>query len=303
MLTTDLNDMMVFLSIVEAGSFTLAGERLGIPKANVSRKLTRLEQSLGVTLLERSTRTQQLTVAGRKYLLHCKRIHEEVALAQTSVCQELNAYTGDLKIGASVATGQEILKPSLAKFMSKYPDISLQLNLVNRRVNFIEEGFDVLIRIGKLDDSQLIGKKLGTVQKRLYASPNYCQHEAAPLNIEQLKEHPLLLMNAVSNDSRFLLKNKTQEFEFKEKARFLVDDFSVLKEATLSGLGIGLLPSYMCQHEVNNQKLTPILADWATPALDVYALYPKNRAKIPKVKAFLTFIDELFTRRLVYQQK
>ena len=298
MLTTDLNDMMVFLSIVESGSFTLAAERLGIPKANVSRKLTRLEQALGVTLLERSTRTQQLTAAGKKYLLHCKRIHEEVTLAHTSVCEELSAYTGDLKVGASVATGQEILKPALAKFMAQFPQINLQLNLVNRRVNFIEEGFDVLIRIGKLDDSQLIGKKLGAVRKRLYLSPHYCQNKAIPTQITQLKEHDLLLMNAVTNDSRFSLESNAQATEINQKARLLVDDFSVLKAATISGLGIGLLPDYMCQEEVEDKKLIAVLPEWATPALDVYALYPKNRAKIPKVKAFLTFIDELFAHRL-----
>lgn len=142
----DLNDMMVFLAVVETGSFTLAADRLAIPKANVSRKVSRLEQKLNVTLLERSTRSQHLTEAGSRYLMHCKRIHEEIELATASVSEILHSLKGTLKIGASVASGQQILRPALAQFMHLYPELQVQLNLVNRRVDFIAEGFDVVIR-------------------------------------------------------------------------------------------------------------------------------------------------------------
>jgi len=291
----DLNDMMVFLAVVETGSFTLAAERLGIPKANVSRKVSRLEQKLQVTLLERSTRSQHLTEAGRRYLQHCKRIHEEMDLATASVCELFQSYSGELKIGASVATGQQILRPALGKFMHQYPELKVQLNLVNRRVDFIEEGFDVVIRIGQLKDSMLIAKKLGTVTRKLFASPAYTAKQGKPELVEQLTKHQLLIMNAINNDTKLNLKTKQGALFLVDcQPRLLVDDFVMLKQAIIDGLGIGVLPEYMVKNEIATGQLVNILPDWGMEAVDVYALYPKHRAKIPKVKAFLEFAIELY---------
>jgi len=295
----DLNDMMVFLAVVEAGSFTLAAERLGIPKANVSRKVSRLEEKLAVTLLERSTRSQHLTEAGRRYLTHCRRIHQELDLATAAVCELFHSYTGDLKIGASVATGQQILRPALGRFMHKYPEVNVQLNLVNRRVDFIEEGFDVVIRIGQLKDSMLIAKKLGSVSRSFFASPAYLAKNGKPQTIAQLTPHQLLMMNSTSNMTN---KNLTMNLLSKDgesvnldcKPRLLVDDFVMLKQAIVDGLGIAVLPDYMSNEEVTTGKLVQILPGWGTAAVDVYALYPKHRAKIPKVKAFIEFVSELY---------
>jgi len=303
----DLNDMMVFLAVVETGSFTLAADRLGMPKANVSRKVSRLEKNLAVTLLERSTRSQHLTEAGRRYLAHCKRIHEELDLATASVCELFHSYTGELKIGASVATGQQILRPALGRFMHQYPDLKVQLNLVNRRVDFIEEGFDVVIRIGQLNDSMLIAKKLGTVNRKIFASPSYLVKQGNPDKVEQLTDHQLLLMNPLNisgsfsgnNDLRLnLLSAKNEEFTVDCQPRLLVDDFVMLKQAIVDGLGIAALPDYMCRQEVASGHLVNILPDWGMEKIDIYALYPKHRAKIPKVKAFIDFVSELYAEVL-----
>ncbi len=291
----DLNDMMVFLAVIETGSFTLAAERLGIPKANVSRKVSRLETRLNVTLLERSTRSQHLTEAGSRYLLHCKRIHEELDLATTSVSQILQSYQGDLKIGASVASGQQILRPALGRFMHQYPELNVQLNLVNRRVDFIEEGFDVVIRIGQLKDSLLIAKKLGSVSRGLYASPAYLAKNGKPEQVKQLADHQLLIMNSANNDIKLtLLSEQGESFILDCQPRLLVDDFVMLKQAIVDGLGIAVLPDYMSRKEVAAGQLVNILPSWGMAAVDVYALYPKHRAKIPKVKAFLDFVSELY---------
>lgn len=292
----DLNDMMVFLAVVETGSFTLAADRLSMPKANVSRKVSRLEKKLNITLLERSTRSQHLTEAGKRYVIHCKRVHEEIDLASACVSQLLHTYTGDLKIGASVATGQQILKPALASFLHQYPDLNIQLNLVNRRVDFIEEGFDVVIRVGKLDDSMLIGKKLGAVSRRLFASPSYLEKNGMPEDVESLNRHRLLIMNPINNDLKMQLTAQCgTEYTLNSKPRLLVDDFAILKQSMIDGLGIGVLPTYMC---TKPDGLINILPDWGMTDVDIYALYPKNRAKIPKVKAFLEFITELYKTSL-----
>ncbi len=295
----DLNDMMVFLAVIETGSFTLAADRLGMPKANVSRKVSRLEEQLNITLLERTTRSQHLTEAGKRYLIHCKRVHEELDLATASVSEMLHSYTGKLKVGASVATGQQILRPALASFLHQYPELKLQLSLLNRRVDFIEEGFDVVIRIGQLNDSMLIAKKLGTVSRKLYASPAYLAQRGKPSSTEQLVEHQLLIMNPTNNDLKLILSSKKGEnFTLNCKPRLLVDDFAILKQSIIDGLGIAVLPDYMCKSDVQSGKLVNILPNWGMDNIEVYALYPRNRAKIPKVKAFLNFVEKLYTEAL-----
>ncbi len=303
----DLNDMMIFLAVIEAGSFTLAADRLGMPKANVSRKVSRLEKNLNVILLERSTRSQHLTEAGRRYLAHCKRIHTELDLATASVCELFHSYAGDLKIGASVATGQQILRPAISRFMHQYPDLKVQLNIVNRRVDFIEEGFDVVIRIGQLKDSMLMAKKLGTVSRKIFSSPSYLAKQGNPDRVEKLSEHQLLIMNPLNNSGSFpenndfklnLLSATSEGITVTCQPRLLVDDFSILKQSIVDGVGIAVLPDYMCRQEVAAGHLVNILPDWGMAKVDVYALYPKHRAKIPKVKAFIDFVSKLYSEAL-----
>lgn len=291
----DLNDMMVFLAVVETGSFTLAADRLGIPKANVSRKVSRLERHLDITLLERSTRSQHLTEAGKRYLTHCKRVHEELDLATASISELKHSYKGNLKIGASVATGQQILRPALAEFMHQYPELTIQLNLINRRVDFIEEGFDVVIRVGELADSLLIAKKLGIITRKLFASPTYIAKHGMPSAVEHLNKHQLLIMNPVNNDFKLPLRStKGGDYIVDCKPRLLVDDFAVLKQSTIDGLGIAVLPEYMVREYVASGKLVKLLPEWSMAELDIYALYPRNRSKIPKVKEFLNFVTTLY---------
>ena len=294
----DLNDMMVFLAVVETGSFTLAADRLNIPKANISRKVSRLEERLKVTLLTRSTRSQHLTEAGESYLRHCKQIHEQIDLAEASVCEMLNEVKGNIKVGTSVTIGQQILKPTLSNFLFQYPEINIDLNLVNRRVNFIEEGFDLIIRVGKLDDSSLIGKKLGSIERKLFSSPEYFKHRQQPQLIEQLIDHDLLLISALNTNNKLTLFSEKVEHVLTASPRLLVDDYAILKQSVLDGLGVAVLPDYMCTNELQSGALVEVLPEWLAESVDVYALYPKHRVKIPKVSVFLDFIVKLFADTL-----
>jgi len=294
----DLNDMMVFLAVVETGGFTLAADRLGIPKANVSRKVSRLEKRLGVTLLERSTRAQHLTEVGKRYLNHCKRIHEEVDLAETVVSEILNDYAGSLKLGASVTIGQQILKPALSKFLHQYPKLSLSLNLINQRVDLIEEGFDMLIRVGSLNDSRLVAKRLGSAKRSLFASKRYLEQLGSPQTPDLLHKYDVLLMNRMNASNTLELVSGTKHVELKIRPRFVVDDFSILKQSVADGLGIAVLPDYMCHEAVQSGKLIQVLPEWGIQGVDIYALYPQHRVKIPKVKALLEFVIETFKSRL-----
>lgn len=294
----DINDLLVFLAVVEAGSFTVAAKRLGIPKANVSRKVSRLEQQLGVTLLERSTRSQHLTEVGTRFLTHCKRIREEIDLADATVYEILHSYKGTIKIGTSVTIGQQIIKPVISSFLRQYPEINVELSLVNRQVDLIEEGFDLLIRVGDLDDSRLIGRRLGSAQRKLYASPSYLKDHQELKSTDELCNHQLLLMQMLSNDNKIELISDESKETVKLNPRLIVDDFSFVKQTAIDGEGITLLPSYMCDEEINNGELINVLPAWGMSDVDIYALYPKHRAKIPIVKAFLNFTTETFLKRL-----
>ena len=297
--TKDLNDMMLFIAVIDAGSFTLAAERLNIPKANLSRKISRLEQQLGVTLLERTTRSQHITDAGSQYLVHCRRISQEIELAETSISQHLNEVQGPLRIGVSVSMGHDIIKPVLGQFMRQYPAVNLQLNLLNSRVDLIDEGYDLVIRIGELEDSRLIAKRLGKVTRKIYTSSNYMKRYGEIKSIQQLSQANFLLMSSIQNNDRLLLTSKEKQHEFRVLPGMLVDDFLILKQMTIEGLGVAIIPSYMCETELANGKLIQVLPNWNMPEVNVYALYPKHRLSVPKVKVFLDFIQEVFKQRLI----
>jgi DNA-binding transcriptional LysR family regulator len=298
--TQDLNDMMLFIAVIDAGSFTLAAQRLNIPKANISRKISRLEQQLGVILLERTTRSQHITDAGSQYLVHCRHISQEIELAETSISELLTEVKGQLRIGVSVGMGHDIIKPVLGQFMRQYPALNLQLNLLNSRVDLIEEGYDLVIRIGELEDSRLVAKRLGKVARKIYTSPDYVKQHGEIKSIEQLSKASFLLMSSIQHNERLLLTSKEKQHELTVMPRMLVDDFLILKQMIIEGLGVSIMPDYMCEHELANAKLIQLLPSWGMLDVNVYALYPKHRLNVPKVKAFLDFIQTVFKQRLIY---
>lgn len=294
----DLNDMMLFIAVIDAGSFTLAAERLLIPKANLSRKISRLEQRLGVTLIERTTRTQNITDAGSQYLGHCRRIKHEADLAQASIEEMLKIVSGTIKVGSSVGIGHEVLKSELGAFMMNYPDIKMRLELLNRRVDLIEEGFDLVIRVGELDDSRLMAKCLGKISRKLYASPDYLNKYDNISSVKDLTKHDFLFMHSVQNNERVILTSGAEEYTCYLKSRAQIDDFSILKQVVIDGVGIAIIPDYMCKDLVEAGKLINVLPQWGMKPVDVFALYPKNRQRIPKVKAFINFAQTVFERKL-----
>lgn len=294
----DLNDMMLFLAVVEAGSFTLAAERLAMPKANLSRKVSRLEQQLGVTLLERTTRSQTLTESGQLFLTHCRRIQEEKAQALAVVSEALKSVKGSLKLGASVAIGHHVLKDKLRDFLDQYPDITLQLNLLNQRVDLIEEGFDMVIRIGKLDDSRLVAKHLGTISRRLYASQRYLDQTAKRITVDSLDQHNVLLMRPMQSRNQLTLQKGDSTQTIKVIPRLVTDDLLIIKQGVVDGLGIAVLPDYLCREAFEQGLIRPVCKPWCMPPVEIYAVYPKNRTTLPKVSALLTFIQTLFADKL-----
>jgi LysR family transcriptional regulator AphB len=291
---------LVFLDVVESGSFTKAADKLNIPKANLSRKVSRLEQDLGVTLLERTTRSQNLTEQGKLFIEHCRKIKSEIDLARSNIAQSMTEISGPLKVGTSVGVAHEILKDKVFKFLNGHPDLSLDMVLTNKRVDLVSEGYDILVRIGKLEDSSLVAKKLGTIKRKLFCHPDLEKEFGKITSLKQLESIRLLLMGSIHKDQEVKLYKKSREGKFTANKSLFIDDFSLLKQAAVDGLGVAILPSYMCKEELRKKKLVNILPQWEMPPVDVYAIYPRYRSKIKKVRLFLDFLDEVFSEKLTY---
>jgi LysR family transcriptional regulator AphB len=287
----DLNDLVIFARVVQTGSLTAAADVLGIPKSNVSRRLSRLEGEMGVRLLERTTRKLHLTEVGGLYYEHCRRILEEVEHAELSVQQRLEAPRGLLRISASYSTGQALLSPLLGEFMALYPEVTLQLVLTNRRVDLIEEGFDMTIRMGQLEESALVARYLGSTRGDCVASPAYIKRMGMPAAPEDLTAHQCLTMTDVPQHERWTFTGADGEVRTVNfKAQATVNDFVTLRGMLVSGAGIGVLPNYFCAEAVGSGQLVPVLAGWTTPVSAMHALYPSHRGATPKLRALLDFL-------------
>jgi LysR family transcriptional regulator AphB len=289
---TSLDDMMVFRLVVESGSFTGAALAMDLPKSNISRKISRLEKQLGVRLLERSTRSLGLTEVGQVYFQHCGRIFEEMQSANQCIEALSSTPSGKLKICASVSIGQNVLAPRLAEFKRLYSEIELDFQLLNRRIDLIEEGYDLAIRVGELEDSTLISKRLFDVELHLYASPEYLNNSSSPLLIpSDLVTHSCMLMNAGSEKARWDLNMGNEVQQINLVSSLTCNDFSSLRQLTCDGLGIALLPDYLCIEELKQGKLIRVLEAWAGRRVTVNALYPNRKSMTPKLRAMLDFLN------------
>jgi len=288
---SDLNDLMLFAAVVHYGSITAAAEKLSTAKANVSRKLSKLEQTLGVRLLERSTRRQHLTEIGHVYYQHCLRIKSELESADACVNRLLQAPRGTLKICASVSVGQGLLAPLWADFSQSYPEINLDIQLTNRRVDIIEEGFDLVIRVGKLEDSNLIAKLLMRSQLLLCASPSYEKQYGLPTHPEQLFEHQCLYMSATPGPVQWHFHQAAERSQIALLPKFKINDFNSIKQSVIQGAGIAALPHYLAQPYIDTKQIIPVLSDWSLPAVDIFAIYPSYRGATPKLRALLDFFS------------
>jgi len=290
---SDLNDMMVFLTVVEHGSFTLAADAISLPKSNISRKVSRLENQLGVRLLERSTRSLHLTEIGQTYYEYCVRINEELISSKKCIETMSSAPIGVLKICASVTIGQSLLAPLLIEFNELYPDILIDLKLTNRRVDVIEEGFDLVIRVGESADSSLISKKLMSTHLKLYASPQYINNPNTlkDITIANLADHKCLFMNAATQAKQWVLNYKNESQAFKLKPSFVCDDFNVIYQMTLNGAGISLLPDYLCKNAIKHNELHQVLEAWQSSKISLYAIYASRKGVTPKIRVMIDFLN------------
>lgn len=291
----DLNDMVIFAKVAETGGITAAAKLLKVPKSKVSRRLAQLEATLEVQLLERSTRSMSLTESGQLYLQHCQRIVEEANSAQESIHQLMDTPRGHLRIGASVAIGQYLLAPYLAEFAALYPEIEMEIELNNRRVDLINEGYDLVVRVGQLNDSNLISKRFGSAQACLYASTSYLKQWGEPVELKDLTQHKTIIMSDANSSQQWVLENDAGvQSSVAVNSPLSINDFSCLRTVVENGAGIAHFPKYLVEDLVQQGKLKQVLTDWRSPKISYYVLYPSRRGLTRKARAWIEFFEAKF---------
>jgi DNA-binding transcriptional LysR family regulator len=294
----DLNDMVYFAEVVERGGFAAAGRTLGIPKSKLSRRVAELEARLGVRLLQRTTRKLSLTEAGEIFLRHSVAMREEADAAAEAVAQVQSEPRGTIRVACPVTLAQSTIGPLIPLFLEKHPQVRIDMEVSNRVVDLVQDGVDVALRVRPtLEDSgSLVVKHLGLTQGLLVASPALLQRQGRPGAPEDLARFPTLAMSAADGRASWrLVGPDKQEHEFQHRPVYTANDMLTLKHSVAKGLGMCILPDYMCRRELRLGELEQVLPGWSPQPGVVHAVFPSRRGLLPAVRRFLDFLGEHVT--------
>jgi len=274
-----------FVAVVETGSFTAASKRLGLSTAQVSRLVSALEVRLSAKLLYRTTRKVTITELGNVYYQHCRQLLDGLEEAERVVTNLQSIPTGKLQITAPVTYGEKTIAPLVNDFAAQYPELVVRLHLTNQQLDLVDEGFDIAIRLGKLDDSRMIAKRLAPRVQHVCASPDYIARYGAPHSLSELDRHNCLL--GTLDYWRFQEGGKARQIRVKGSLR--CNSGPALLDAALKGLGIVQLPDYYVDPCLETGQLRPMLQTYQELNEAVWALYPQNRHLSPKVQLLLDY--------------
>lgn len=286
----NLNDVRLFIQVIEHNSFTAAAEKLRIQKSTISRRIAQLEDELGVRLLQRTTRKLNLTSEGQELFSRCQPLLDELASVEDQVVSRQEEPKGRLHITMPPELGIFIMNDIVASFMQKYPLLQIDLELSPRLVDLVEEGIDLALRVGELTDSSLIGRKIADAKVQLYASKEYLRKNGTPQTPDDLKHHQCIGSTLTRQTWTFENWNngKPVTVDFKLRANSL----SFCREMLRKDLGIVTMPRTLCTKEIASGQIEEILSDFKIPTVGIHALYPSRRHLNPKVRLF---IDHLIT--------
>ncbi|WP_434710321.1 LysR family transcriptional regulator [Rhizobium sp. YTUHZ045] len=283
----DLNDIAVFVKVAQYGSFSRAAYSLGMPVSTVSRKVTSLEEQLGVTLLQRTTRKLSLTAQGRAYYDRCSEPLAHLMDAEQALTETQRKPEGLLKISVPVIFGQDVFYEFISSFLRTYPDIQIDLFVTNLFLDLVAENVDVAIRFGELKDSSIVAQRLGRSVRYLVATPDYLEGRALPSKPEDLKDHRCVLLNGRNGEADWHLVSGRKSAHVRVSGPVSSRDFEAVSAFTYRGHGIGLLPSTYCDEEINRGELIRLLPDWSSPEIFVHAVYPTRRFLPLRLQVFL----------------
>ncbi len=288
----ELSDMTAFVAVVETSSFTDAARRLGTTKSVVSRRISEMEQSLGAPLLDRSSRSVHATEVGAVYYAKCVRILESVGAANDFVSGHHQLVKGRLRIAVPGEVGAHLLLPLLNEFSAKFHDVILDIEISDVELPHSESHYDIALRMGRLNDANLIAKPLATYRRWLCAAPAYLEARGTPQQPADLATHDGLLDAIEDGSGMWMLQDDEQIHNIRVHERLRSSRASHLLEAAMQGLGLVFAPAPLIAESVREGKLALVLPHCAGELQHVSLVYPKSRRTSPKVQSLLGFLGE-----------
>ena len=289
-----LEDMAMFVRIVEAGSITKAAEQLNIAKSAVSRRLKELEERLGSQLISRTTRQSKLTQAGEQYYQQVNNILRAVDAVNAHATNAPMRIEGTLKMTAPLSFGLMHLNDVIDKYANKHPNLRFDLDFSDRRIDLIEEGYELAIRIGELQDSSYQAKKLALIRCVICASPNYLARMGTPETLDDLDNHALLQYSLGQTNSINLVDTEGRSHHRTIDAKIKATNGEFLVDLAVKGHGITFVPTFIAYKQLALGEIVPVFQHYQLPTLTAYAVYPKNRFLSQRCRYLIDFIAEQF---------
>lgn len=291
----DLNEVALFLQVAEHQSLSAAARALGLPKSTVSRKLSQLEERLGVRLIERTSQKLRLTEAGSTFHEHCAEVLARIAEAEAAVSGLQASPRGRLRVSAGVDFGSWVVGPLVQEFLQLHPLVSVELVLSDRTVDLVGEGFDLGIRIGPIRESSLVARRLATTTGALCASPAYLARSGSPRAPEELASHACIIFSSLPQSDQWTFNGPRGPSTVQITGRLLVNSLQLVRDAVLAGVGLARLPLFACWRELEEGRLVRVMPEWSTAPRLVHAVYPSRRLPA-KSRAFVDFLQARLPR-------
>jgi len=288
--------LRAFVKVVQSGSFAEAGRELRLSRSAISKYVGDLEESLGVQLLNRTTRHVSPNENGQLYFERAIVILSEIDSADQAVTQLQAMPRGLLRVNAPMSFGTIKLGPALADFMTKYPQLQLQIVLSDDLVDAVQDGFDVTLRIAELESSSLIARKIAPMPRVICASPDYLERHGTPLHPQDLRDHVSLTYGFLLTGNQWKLTGEDGAHWIQPAWSLCVNNAEVLRDVALKGRGVALIPRFIATDELKSGELRAVLDDFQAPPLSLYAIYPPTRHLSVKVRLFIDFLVERFGR-------
>jgi DNA-binding transcriptional LysR family regulator len=285
-----IDGMRTFVAVVEAGTITAAADRLNISKKLASKYLAELEAQIGVKLLNRTTRSQSLTVAGQQYYLDCQEIIARIDESHSALKQAEGELTGHVRLSAPVSFGEVVLLPLLARFKRQHPELSFDVRLSDSYVDLIEGGFDFAIRIGALSDSNLVARKLTESHLWLVASPAYIEQQGRPQTPDDLRDHICLQDSNYRGGTRWPFQIEGVMRKIAIHPQFITNSATAMRNLAMMGEGIALVPDFVVSADIEAGHLTQLLPDFPSLTLPIQSVLPLNRNRPARVRAAIDYL-------------
>jgi len=290
-----LSDMAIFVTVVEQGNFSKAAKKLGVTPSAVSRQISRLEDALGIKLLQRTTRQLALTESGILTFDYCKQMVESADQAVNASRSATSTVSGLLRVSAPKSLANKVLRPLFVEFLKRYPDIQLHLKVTDRILDPIHDGVDFLIHINDTPIEALVNVKIGHVEQVLCASPDFIKKHSLPTHPDDLKYLPCICLGENMADNRWRFSNKNQQTTIQVTGSYLLNHSDMRKDAIEQGFGVGPLPDYIAQQSIETGKLIPLLEDWQLQGNyqgDICLQYVQSKYMPNKNRVFIDFIKQ-----------